>query len=294
MRVDILPGKYVLAVSGGVDSIVLLDLLAKKPDIELIVAHFNHGMRPDSAEDELFVEAAAKRLKRPFECGYGHLGEAASEEAARQTRYRFLESVKGRYAAEAIVTAHHQDDMVETALLNLLRGSGYRGLTAISANKRIVRPLLGYSKDRVYEYAKKQSLKWLEDPTNQNNDYLRNYLRNILMPKLTPRQKSSIILNIDKVANIENVMTSEIANLSHIICDESIIDRSKFINLPIDLGNELIVFWLRRNKMLHYDKKTVNRVSDALRTSKHGTICHVKGGLKVEINSKSAQFSNTL
>jgi tRNA(Ile)-lysidine synthetase-like protein len=294
MRVNILPGKYVLAVSGGVDSIVLLDLLAKKPDIELIVAHFNHGMRPDSVQDELFVEAAAKRLKRPFECGYGHLGETASEETARQARYQFLESVKSRYAANAIVTAHHQDDMVETALLNLLRGSGYRGLTAISANKRVVRPLLGYSKVQVYEYAKRHNLKWLEDPTNQDSNYLRNYVRNNLSQKFTSQQKVSIILNIDKVAKIENVMTSEIANLSHIICDESIIDRSKFINLPIDLGNELIVYWLRRNKMLHYDKKTVNRVSDALRTYKHGTICQVKDGLKIEINSKSAHFSNTL
>src|SRR5437868_2321087 len=150
MRADIVPGRYVLAVSGGVDSMVLLDLLAKQTELELIVAHFNHGIRPDSAKDEELVAKVAKRLKRSFEAGQGKLSGHTSEEKARDARYKFLKAVTSKYSAVAIVTAHHQDDMIETVILNLLRGTGYRGFTAISNNDEVIRPLLGYAKKEIY------------------------------------------------------------------------------------------------------------------------------------------------
>jgi tRNA(Ile)-lysidine synthase len=105
MKIGIEPGKYVLAVSGGVDSMVLLDLLAKqakgskKIGIQLIVAHFNHGIRADSADDELLTAEVTKRYGLPFEVGYGELGTGASEETAREARYKFLEGVKVKHAA---------------------------------------------------------------------------------------------------------------------------------------------------------------------------------------------------
>src|SRR4051812_31887046 len=115
MKVKVPRGKYILAVSGGVDSMVLLDLLARKPGIELVVAHFDHGIRPDSKKDEVLVRKAAASYGVAFEPGQGNLGPAASEATARQARYHFLDEVLTKHQALKIITAHHQDDAIETA-----------------------------------------------------------------------------------------------------------------------------------------------------------------------------------
>ncbi|HEX6258362.1 MAG TPA: tRNA lysidine(34) synthetase TilS, partial [Candidatus Saccharimonadales bacterium] len=123
-------GTYVVAVSGGVDSIVLLDMLAGQAGLELIVAHFDHGIRQDSTEDAEFVRAAAQRYSLPFELGQATLGPGASEEAARTARYSFLRSIAKKYQAR-IVTAHHADDVIETIAINVARGTGWRGLVSL-------------------------------------------------------------------------------------------------------------------------------------------------------------------
>src|SRR5665213_799396 len=132
MNVDLVPGKYVVAVSGGVDSISLLHILQAQPGVRLIVAHFDHGIREDSVEDRRLVQNVAREYRLPFVYDAGNLGVDTSEAAARQARYRFLRRVQQASGARAIVTAHHQDDLLETAILNLLRGTGRKGLTALS------------------------------------------------------------------------------------------------------------------------------------------------------------------
>jgi tRNA(Ile)-lysidine synthase len=122
MAILIHPGKYVVAVSGGVDSVVLLDHLAGHPEYELVVAHFDHGIRDDSREDEAFVRSLAEKYNVPFESKREDLGKQASEELARDRRYAFLRSVAGKHNAQ-IITAHHADDAVETIAINLLRGT---------------------------------------------------------------------------------------------------------------------------------------------------------------------------
>ena len=120
MLYDVLqPGTYVVAVSGGVDSMVLLDLLAKQPDIKLIVAHYDHGIRSDSKLDRELVASSAKKYKIPFVYESGNLGPGTSENQARIARYNFLRKVQKESKADAIVTAHHQDDALETAILNI-------------------------------------------------------------------------------------------------------------------------------------------------------------------------------
>src|SRR6478609_8911137 len=105
--------KYVLAVSGGVDSVVLLDMLAKSEEDELIVAHFEHGIRGQSSQDDArFVEALAAKYDVSCEVGYGALGADASEETARTKRYEFLKKIATKHEAR-LVTAHHQDDVIE-------------------------------------------------------------------------------------------------------------------------------------------------------------------------------------
>ncbi len=167
--------KYIVAVSGGVDSVVLLDMLASKNEHELIIAHFDHGIRDDSAADARFVEALAKKYGLQYETKREALGKAASEEVARERRYAFLEEMTRKHNG-VIVTAHHADDVVETVAINLQRGTGWRGL-AVLARSDIHRPLVAMKKRELYDYALAHQLEWVEDSTNTTGDYLRNQVR---------------------------------------------------------------------------------------------------------------------
>lgn len=166
--------KYIVAVSGGVDSMVLLDMLHKLEDHELIVAHFDHGIREDSASDADFVASTARRYGLPFFSSREELGERASEALARDRRYAFLNQLAHQQGAK-IVTAHHLDDLVETVAINMTRGTGWRGLAVFDAD--VVRPLVDIPKSALLEYAKKHEIAWREDSTNTDNAYLRNRLR---------------------------------------------------------------------------------------------------------------------
>ena len=166
--------RYVVAVSGGVDSVVLLHMLANSLERELIVAHFDHGIRDDSASDAEFVGELAKRYGLPYETRREELGTSASEELARNRRYTFLREVAGRHSA-LVATAHHGDDIVETVAINMTRGTGWRGLAVLDSD--VVRPLLHMTKSEIVAYANEHGLAWHEDSTNTSNVYLRNRLR---------------------------------------------------------------------------------------------------------------------
>ena len=116
--------RYIVAVSGGIDSVVLLDLMSRT-EKDLVVAHFDHGIREDSASDARFVEALADKYKIQFVCQREKLGSGASEELARQRRYEFLRGVAADFDG-MIVTAHHREDIIETVAMNLTRGSRWR------------------------------------------------------------------------------------------------------------------------------------------------------------------------
>lgn len=177
------PGHYIVAVSGGVDSIVLLDLLATadRSDWQLRVAHFDHGIRPDSATDRRFVEQLARVHGLPFYSAEGKLGQA-SEDQARQARYQFLREVQRQCDADAVITAHHLDDRRETSIHNLLRGAGRTGSAPLLSINDLRRPLLKISKAELLEYAKHRGLPWREDSTNRDVAISRNFIRHELLP----------------------------------------------------------------------------------------------------------------
>lgn len=166
--------RYVVAVSGGVDSVVLLDMAVKKGQ-DIVVAHFDHGIRADSADDAQFVRGLADAYGVPFETAREELGATASEELARKRRYAFLNAVAKKHDAK-IMTAHHADDIIETIAINIVRGTGWRGLAVLNS-PHIERPLLDKTKADILEYAQLHSLEWREDSTNQDTKYLRNDLR---------------------------------------------------------------------------------------------------------------------
>jgi tRNA(Ile)-lysidine synthase len=293
MKIEVKPGKYILAVSGGVDSMVLLDILSTKNGIDLVVAHYNHGIRYDSFKDETLVRHKTKNYGHKYEVGYGRLGPGASEEAARDARYKFLEQTRLKHKAAAVITAHHQDDLIETAFINLIRGTGRKGLVAINANKKVLRPLLGYPKSKIYEYARENNIEWNEDKTNADNKYLRNYIRGKLTVGLSPRQRVNILKNIDTVAKTDGKIDEYIATLSQSVYKNNSIDRYKFGNLPTELGDELLAYWMRQNQIRDFDRQSVNRLNIALKTAKGTTIHQIKGDNSLIIGPKTAKFAIT-
>lgn len=164
----------VVAVSGGIDSVVLLDQLVQSAEHDLVVAHFDHGMRPDSEADSRFVEALASLYGLEFVSSREDL-RGASEDQARVRRYGFLFGVAERYQAR-LATAHHLDDLVETIALNIKRGTRWRGLAGMS-DQRIWRPLLNRTKSELKDYALERRLEWVEDETNDQYIYSRNRIR---------------------------------------------------------------------------------------------------------------------
>ncbi len=181
--------KYVVAVSGGVDSMVLLDMLVREGSHELVVAHFDHGIRVDSHKDAQLVQKVAEKYGLPFEKRREVLGKNASEALARERRYAFLRSVAARHQAK-IITAHHLDDVVETVAINITRGTGWRGLAVMDTD--IVRPLVDIEKNDLIAYAHRKALQWREDSTNNSDVYLRNALRRKIGPALEMQQKREL------------------------------------------------------------------------------------------------------
>jgi len=184
----------VVALSGGSDSVALLDALAwlaPSQGLRLVAAHLDHGLRPDSGEDAAFCGSLCQRLGVPFQSaradvrGRAERDGSGLEDAARVERYAFLRSVKRAAGAEVIAVAHTRDDQAETFLLRLLRGAGSVGLGAMRRRAEdLVRPLLEVSHREVLAHLNAKGLSWREDPTNADTALLRNRVRHQLIPYL--------------------------------------------------------------------------------------------------------------
>lgn len=267
---DLQPGRYVVAVSGGVDSVVLLDLLRRYPEYQLVVAHYDHGIRPDAIEDRKHTAALAKQYGLPFIYDEGNLGPGASEAIARNKRYEFLYKVRLQTKANAVVTAHHQDDQLETALLNLLRGTHRKGLTSLKSTDIVKRPLLYIPKKQIINYAQANGLIWREDTTNLDTKYKRNYVRHQLITKMSPKQRQHLLAHVRRMHDINHELDAELANLLHIQPSVSQLDRKYLIHLPHDVAGELIAAWLRANGITDFDRVTINRIVIRAKTLRPG------------------------
>jgi tRNA(Ile)-lysidine synthase len=262
----------------------LLHRLAREPGVELVVAHFDHGMRPDSALDRQLVQDMAAEYNLPFEFAEGNLGPAASEATAREARYKFLKQVQASHQAKAIITAHHQDDVIETALLNMLRGTGRKGLVSLKSRPGLIRPLLDVSKKDLKEYAAKNKLEWREDSTNQDSKYLRNYVRLQLVPKLTRTQKQQLLESIETTRVQDqaiNQLIDQIIKNSLKVNDRDqnhsgqTLDRQWFISLPHQVALEVMAHWLRQNKAGEISKQLLERLVNGAKTKQPGKLLDV-------------------
>ncbi|HEY1835725.1 MAG TPA: tRNA lysidine(34) synthetase TilS [Candidatus Saccharimonadales bacterium] len=266
MEINLKPGKYVVAVSGGVDSVVLLDLLQGRAGMKLVMAHFDHGMRENAREDRVFVQSLAEKYSLPFVFDDGHLGAKASEAAARAARYKFLQQVKVAAGAQAIVTAHHEDDLLETAILNLLRGTGRKGLSSLKSTGETYRPLLGVPKKALIEYAKTHELEWHEDPTNADTTYLRNYIRHKLLPHFDSKARRQFRQIIDSALSTNGEIDNLLVNQLHIQPARDQLDRHWLIMLPHNVAKEALAAWLRSHAIASFDRRTIERIVVAAKT----------------------------
>ena len=186
------PGTALVAVSGGPDSVALLDLLvgvAADERLRLVVGHVDHGIASDSAAVAAAVARLAAGYGLPCEVGRLELGSQASETTSRGARYGWLEAARTRVAADWLVTAHHKDDQAETVLLRALRGSAPAGLAGISARSRagVLRPLLPFTRVELADYVRERRLRASDDPANSDHRHLRSWVRHAVLPVLEAR-----------------------------------------------------------------------------------------------------------
>ncbi|WP_181305806.1 tRNA lysidine(34) synthetase TilS [Rufibacter sp. XAAS-G3-1] len=207
--------RILAAVSGGLDSVVLADLL-HRGKFPFAVLHCNFGLRGEESDaDELFVRKLAKQYEAPFYSEQFQTQAFAQQEgistqmAARTLRYQWFEQMRQQLGYDVIATAHHQSDALETVLLNLVRGTGLAGLHGILPKSgNLIRPLLGLTKDDLYEWLVAKRLAWREDSSNESRKYNRNLVRHEVIPvlrKLNPNLEETFTHTLERLQGAEAV-----------------------------------------------------------------------------------------
>ena len=271
------PKKYLIAVSGGVDSVVLLDMLAKKHK-NILVAHFDHGIREDSKEDAIFVRQLAVKYGVKFFTKREELGANASEEKARRARYKFLRELSEKQNA-TIVTAHHLDDVAETIIINMVRGTGWRGLAVLNAED-IYRPLINFKKQEIINYAKQNNLKWREDSTNSLNVYMRNIVRHKI--DLSNEQKNELQILHQEQIRLAKEIKSEVTSLLKSIKNDNKISRY-FINSIDQASAYEIIRELTKGELT---PSQIDSVINAIKTQRNGTIFEASKNIKIHFTTR--------
>lgn len=233
----------VLAISGGPDSMCLLHILnqlKEKYNLKLIVAHVNHNLREESKEEAKFVKKVCESHQITFELKeLKNLPRANTENDARIKRYEFFEKIVNKYQAEILMTAHHGDDLIETILMRLTRGSnfsGYKGFKKITDKKnyQLIRPLIYLTKEEIINYNKEKNLEYRIDKTNQSEDYTRNRFRKKIVPFLhqeNPKVHQKFLKFSEELDRIEAYLEKKTKTVLTSIYDFDKVNLHKFKEL---------------------------------------------------------------
>ena len=204
--------KIVLGVSGGPDSITMLDILRQireEFDFEIVVAHINHMIRKEAIQDEEYVKNYCEKnnikcfVKRIDVIDIANDKKIGTEEAGRLVRYEFFDEVLKQTGANKIAIAHNKNDKIETIIMHVLRGSGLLGLKGIEPIRgNIIRPLIECEREEIEKYCDENRLEPRIDKTNFENDYTRNKIRNIVIPYIEKELNPNIIETIDRLSEV--------------------------------------------------------------------------------------------
>jgi tRNA(Ile)-lysidine synthase len=262
--------RIAVALSGGLDSVVLLDMVCKaqaKDQNQIYAFHIHHGLQKPADDWLIFCEKLAKKYKIHFDFRLLHLNTEEAkgniEARARAGRYEALADLCEEYGIEDLLLAHHQNDQAETVLLQLLRGSGVAGLSGmpqareLSANQSLTlwRPLLNQSRKELEAYAKEHRLKWIEDPSNQDRKYRRNAVRKDIIPKLEKIQPEALA-NLARSAELLGEAQSLLNRLAQ-QDGKNILNKDQLKVVPLlalakdDLpaANNVLRYWLHIQKL---------------------------------------------
>ncbi len=293
---NLLPPKsnLVVAVSGGVDSVALLDLLNQLQPIwgwRLAVAHLDHKTRPDSSEAAELTSQLADKYNLPFYLGQLD-GSQTSEAALRKKRYEYLESVAGGVKADYIVTAHHLDDRLETSIFNTIRGADRHGMTALRPLRgRVARPLLPFSKGQISTYALIKELPYQEDSSNTDVSYSRNFVRHVVLPhatELMPDFRGEYTSRLDRLEALNTKIQLGLEQVFDIIKvrDEAgriEINRLAYLKLPPMIQLNILAFMSRKlNSGVGLTKKNLDESLKFLFAADTGVKSRPLPGLQLE------------
>lgn len=251
--------KIILGVSGGPDSLFMLNILnnlKEKLHIELVVAHVNHMIREEANSEEEFVKEFCNKINVDFYSKrievekYADNNKIGVEEAGRKVRYEFFYELCNQLGANKIAVAHNKNDKVETMIMHLLRGSGVSGLQGIQpkTNNKIIRPIIEIERKDIEKYCEEQNLKPRIDKTNFDNTYTRNKIRNIVIPYVKQEFNPNFI---ETMTRLSEVITEENLFLNTLT-------ETEFEKIVLQKSNEEIVLDLKNfNKLDNIIKKRI-------------------------------------
>lgn len=287
------PPHLLLALSGGLDSIVLLHLLlAAKSTLafELSAMHVHHGLSANADSWVDFCTQQCTALNVPLQVVQIQLEQNSPlgiEAAARQLRYAALfnyqldaDGTDNQYP-DFIVSAHHQDDQAETLLLQLLRGAGVKGLASMAAvdhDRRLLRPLLGVSRQTLQTFAEQQALTWCEDESNSNTQFERNYVRHELLPLLDARfqgVKSVLARTASHLAEANDLLDNLAAIDGAVLLLDNSLCISGLRSLSPARGKNLLRFWFARNGLAMPNSEQLNEIMQQLLNAQADANIHI-------------------
>ena len=265
--------KILLAVSGGIDSMVMCHLF-HQAGFNFDLAHCNYQLRgSESNEDEEFVKAVALKYKvhlysiRFDTAPFAETQDMSIQMAARELRYNWFEEIRNSYHYNFIATAHHQDDSIETFFINLIRGTGITGLHGILPKQgNIIRPLLFANKTNIIDFAEKSQLKFREDSSNASDKYLRNKIRHHIIPTLkevNPSIENTLMNTIERLKDAETIVKTQVGKLRKEMVKQ--VGDTDTISIPeLQILNPLSTYLFELLKPYQFNSSTSEEIKNAL------------------------------
>lgn len=284
-----------IGVSGGPDSMALLDLMIKlksELDLVLVVAHVNHNIREESKEEEAYLREFCNNMGLHFECfKIEHYGDDNFHNEARTIRYNFFDKVCKDYNAKFLLTAHHGDDLIETILMRIVRGSSLKGYSGFSKvivkdDYTILRPLITVTKDDLTNYCNENNIKYFIDKSNLKDVYTRNRYRKYVLPFLKEEDKmvhEKFLKFSETLLEYNNYIEREVSQVINKVFKNGVLDISKFKELDHLLQSKIISNILEKiygDDLLIITNTHVNLIFDLISSYKPNSVVHLPNNVK--------------